>query len=411
MTLSQLWRRIDRRIVILVVVLLVAAIAVNAFRSPTKMKTVTAHFPRAVSVFKGTDVRILGVNVGDVTAVIPEGDSVRVEMEYDASYDVPADAKAVIVTPTLVADRFVQLTPVYTGGKTMADGADIPLPDTGVPVELDRIYDSLKQLTLALGPNGVNKDGSLDNLLSATRHALQGQGARGNEMIQELSRAAATFGEGAGPLFDAVKHLAEFTDTLAKNDSVVRAFMKDLTGVSGMLADESDELQRAVAAVARAVGSVKDFVGDHRDALVSDIEQLTTVMRTIVSEKDNLNKALTIAPLAMDDLHLGFDHVSDSQNSRVGIGGNIWSLDTVICGFVQQNQRMPQRLKDIACDVIRQLLEPVLKHLGFLPPEYASYLPSQFHDTRRGYPIPQAPPVTYQTPSDPDVDSMLGGVT
>ncbi len=49
----------------------------------------TAHFPRAVSVYKGTDVRILGVNVGRVTAVIPEGNSVRVEMEYDAEYDVP----------------------------------------------------------------------------------------------------------------------------------------------------------------------------------------------------------------------------------------------------------------------------------------------------------------------------------
>ena len=50
----------------------------------SETKTVTAHFPRAVSVYEGTDVRILGVNVGRVTAVIPEGNSVRVEMEYDA---------------------------------------------------------------------------------------------------------------------------------------------------------------------------------------------------------------------------------------------------------------------------------------------------------------------------------------
>ena len=53
-------------------------------RRPDETKTVTAHFPRAVSIYKGTDVRILGVNVGQVTAVIPEGNSVRVEMEYDA---------------------------------------------------------------------------------------------------------------------------------------------------------------------------------------------------------------------------------------------------------------------------------------------------------------------------------------
>ena len=104
--------------VLLVVVLLGLAAILTVAVTPTETKTVTAHFPRAVSVYDGTEVRILGVPVGEVTAVIPEGNSVRVEMEYDAQYDVPADAKAVIVTPTLVADRFVQLTPVYEGGPT-----------------------------------------------------------------------------------------------------------------------------------------------------------------------------------------------------------------------------------------------------------------------------------------------------
>src|SRR5690349_12307616 len=162
-------------------------------------------------------------------------------MEYDDTYDVPADAKAVIVTPTLVADRFVQLTPVYESGPVLADDAEIALPDTGVPVELDRIYGSLQALTRALGPNGVNKDGSLDHLLKAGQKAFQGQGAAGNEMIRELALAAQTFGDGAGPLFDTVTNLAEFTSTLADNDNLVKAFMQDLTGVSHTLAAESDE--------------------------------------------------------------------------------------------------------------------------------------------------------------------------
>ena len=68
-----------------------------------------------------------------------------------------------------------------------------------MPVELDRIYGSLQALTRALGPNGVNKDGTLDHLLRAGRNALEGQGAAGNEMIRELSLAAETFGDSAGP--------------------------------------------------------------------------------------------------------------------------------------------------------------------------------------------------------------------
>ena len=39
-------------------------------------------------------------------------------MSYDAEYDVPADAKAVIISPAIVGDRYVQLTPVYTGARS-----------------------------------------------------------------------------------------------------------------------------------------------------------------------------------------------------------------------------------------------------------------------------------------------------
>ncbi|GAA4805126.1 MCE family protein [Nocardioides caeni] len=403
---STIIKRIDRRLLIVLGVVALVAVLVNVFRSPAEMKTVTAHFPRAVSVYEGTDVRILGVNVGEVTAVTPEGNSVRVDMEYDASYDVPADAKAVIVTPTLVADRFVQLTPVFTGGEVMATGADIPLEETGVPVELDRIYASLQSLTRALGPNGVNADGTLDHLLEAGEKAFSGQGRRGNQMIRDLAEAAETFGDGAGPLFETVTHLAEFTQTLADNDRLVRAFMRDLTGVSAMLAEESDELQRAVAAVARAVGSVRGFVTDNRDKLVTDVEKLTRVMNTIISEKDNIDTAVKIAPVAMGNLHMGFEPVSGTQSSRIGIGGNVWDADGFICAIVQQNPAMPAALKDTACGLLEKLIEPLLAGLPFLPPEYASYLPKQAN-TSQGVKVPETAEVTYGSGSS--VDDLLGG--
>jgi virulence factor Mce-like protein len=348
------------------------------------------------------------VPVGEVTAVIPEGNSVRVEMEYDAKYDVPADAKAVIVTPTLVADRFVQLTPVYEGGPAMADGAEIALPDTGVPVELDRIYASLQTLTQALGPNGVNADGTLDNLLNAGKNAFQGQGAKGNAMLRELSAAVKTFGDGAGPLFDTVTHLAEFTTTLAENDKLVRAFMQDLAGVSNTLAAESDELQQAVAAVAGAVGKVEGFVRDNRDALANNVRSLTTVISAIDEEKENLDTALRVAPLAMANLQMSFDHNSGSQNSRIGVGGNIWTADALICGIIQQAPGMPRPLKDTACDLMAQLIRPLTGKLPFIPPEYKSYIPS---DTKKGMRNPAPRDVSYSSDVDPSMTELLGGVS
>ena len=406
---SKLWKRIDRRIVILVVILVALAAVLNTVRSPHRMLTVTAHFSRAVSVYPGTDVRILGVNVGKVTAVTPQGDSVRVDMKYDASYRVPADAKAVIVTPTLVADRFVQLTPVYTKGPVMKDAADIPMAKTAVPVELDRIYSSLKTLTKALGPNGVNKDGTLNHLLTAAHNALGGEGERGRRMIQELSKAAQTFGDNAGPLFDTVDQLATFTQTLGQNDKLVRAFMKDLAGISRTLAGESGSLQKTIASVAQAVGSVKGFVHDNRDALVKQVHNLSTVMSTIASEKKNLDTTLRIAPVAMGNLQAGFDHTSGSQNSRITIAGYAWDADGFVCAIIMQKQGMPAALKKTACDLISQLLEPILTKVPYLPPNYSQFTP-QTSSYKKGATLnPKVTPVYGGSVGKPSIHALLGG--
>ena len=361
----MLQRANRRALVAATVAALLAATVLLLVRDTSETRTVTAHFPRAVSVYQGTDVRILGVNVGRVTAVIPEGNSVRVDMEYDAQYKVPADAKAVIVTPTLVADRFVQLTPAYSDGALMADGADIPLPDTGVPVELDRIYASLRDLSEALGPNGVNKDGTLDHLLEAGAKNLKGQGRLGNRMLTRLSQAADTFGRGSGDLFATVTQLAKFSEALGSNDRLVRAFIKDLSGMSSSLVGERVELQRALASVARAVGTVKGFVHDNHRALVTDLEKLTRVMKTINSERDSIDTALRAGPLALGNLAVAFNNQTNSIGSRIGVNGTFGDFDGLLCSIVMQSG-MPRASKDLACRIFKQL-EPVEDQTGKQP--------------------------------------------
>jgi phospholipid/cholesterol/gamma-HCH transport system substrate-binding protein len=402
---------LNPRVAVVAVALILLAASFLLVGKPDDNKTVTAHFPRAVSVYKGTDVRVLGVNVGHVTAVIPEGNSVRVEMEYDPDVKLPEDAKAVVVTPTLVADRFVQITPVYTKGPELADDADIALPDTGVPVELDRIYASIRDLSEALGPNGVNKDGTLNHLLEAGAKALDGQGQRGNEMLTELSAAAATFGKGAGPLFDTVEELATFTNTLATNDKLVRAFVKDLAGVSSSLVSERVEIQRALAAVADSVGTVKTFVQTNRKGLVTDLEKLTRVMKTINSERDSLDTALDVAPVAMNNLVLAYNTPTGTIGSRIGVQGNVWDADGFLCAIVQQSD-MAKASKDLACQIFKQLLEPVTSNV---PAPRGSAKQAGRLDTGSAATPPDPARVADQTQlryaddTQPSVSGLLGG--
>ena len=124
---------------VVAVLAVVAALGLALLQRGEEQKTLTASFPRTVSLYEGSDVRILGVPVGTVETVTPTGTDVTVTMTYDAKYKVPADAEAVIITPAIVGDRFVQLTPVYTGGEVLDSGEKLSTEITSTPHELDEI--------------------------------------------------------------------------------------------------------------------------------------------------------------------------------------------------------------------------------------------------------------------------------
>ena len=156
-----------------------------------------------MSVYPGSDVRILGIKVGEVESVTPAGRTVRVKFWWEAKHKVPATAKAVIASPSIVADRYVQLTPAYSKGDVMADGAEIPIDRTAVPLELDQIYQSLNDLSVALGPKGANDQGALSRLLDVSAKNLNGQGAKLNQTITDVSKLTGTL---AGNSQEPVRH-------------------------------------------------------------------------------------------------------------------------------------------------------------------------------------------------------------
>lgn len=345
-----------------VVVALVAA--AFAFTGGGSTKTVTAYFSEAISVYKGSDVDIMGVRIGSVKAVVPDGDRVRVEIEYDGKYKLPADVKAAVITPTLVADRFVQLAPAYTGGAAMKDGGEIPLDRTAVPLELDKIYSSLAELTKTLGPEGANKKGALSDVLHAGAKALSGNGELGNETIAGLARAAQTLGDNSDQIFGTVDNLADLTSTLQDNDKVVGGFMTRLAKVSGELSGERGDLRKALVAIANAIGLVRDFVHDNKSALVGDIRKLTTTIGVLAKNKKTLGTVLQIAPLGVGNLLDAGDPESGSVGIRLQLGPAASDLPNMLCGVLRVNAEKSGVDVGPLCKVLGDVLPDVPTEIG-----------------------------------------------
>ncbi|HEX5117193.1 MAG TPA: MCE family protein [Pseudonocardiaceae bacterium] len=309
-------KRLARHVAAAVVLALIASGAVWWVFEHTGTKHITAYFNEAVGVYPGSDVEILGVPVGSIDSVTPVGRQVRVTMTVDRGIAVPAQAKAVVVAPSVVSDRYLQLTPVYSGGAQLADGATIPVSRTATPAELDQVYSSLNQLATALGPGGANQNGALSDLLNTGAANLNGNGQALGTTISQFGAATRTLSSSQDDLFGTVNNLQQFTTTLKDNDGQVREAEQQLASVSGFLADDRQDLGAALNELATALGQVQGFVNDNRDEIQSNVGKLASITQLLVNQRASLAEMLDDAPLAVSNLLNAYDPVNRTLDGR-----------------------------------------------------------------------------------------------
>ncbi|WP_018653209.1 MCE family protein [Actinomadura flavalba] len=288
------------------VALIVAVGLFVGFRPPEPTR-ITAYFSQAVGVYAGSDVRILGVKTGKIASVRASGSRVKVVLEVDPSVGVPDGARAVAVAPSLVSDRYIQLTPAYETGPKMASGATIPLERTATPLELDKVYASITKLADDLGPNGLNSEGAVSRAIGTGAENMRGNGRALGATIEEFGKAAKTLTGSQEDLFATITNLSKFTGMLKANDGQVRQAQTQLAEVTRFLADDRETLGAALRALADALGRVEKFIRENRTLLKTNVEKLGKLTQTLVNQRKSLAEALDVQPLAAGNMLRAYD--------------------------------------------------------------------------------------------------------
>src|SRR5579875_2899263 len=104
--------RVKLAMAVLLTVTLIGGISAVAWRATGIGRIyVTAYFDNSNGIYPGDNIDILGVPVGKIDKIEPQPDRVKISFWYADKHKVPADAKAVILSPSLVTVRAIQLTP------------------------------------------------------------------------------------------------------------------------------------------------------------------------------------------------------------------------------------------------------------------------------------------------------------
>ncbi|KDN21317.1 MCE family protein [Amycolatopsis rifamycinica] len=303
--------------------------------SGTGLSRATVLFSRAVGVYSGSDVRLLGVRIGQVESVTPRGEQVEVTLTYDGSAPVAADTDVVVIAPSVVADRYVQFSKPARGGPRLVNHATIGLDRSATPVELDELYASLDSITKALGPDGANKNGALSDLLTTGAKNLQGNGTAFNDSVRQLAELARTLSGNSGDLFATVRELQRFTSMLAANDGQVRQVNQQLAAVSGTLAANRDELASALRSLGSALGDIQAFIKDNRALIKSNVDKLAVTTQTLADQRASLAELIETAPLAATNLLQTVDPGTGALQTRTDL---IDYLPLPVTGDVYTNE-------------------------------------------------------------------------
>lgn len=370
-------------VVPLVLLLLVATAGIALLRGDGDRKYVTANFPRAISLYVGSDVRILGVPVGKVESIEPDGTTVKVKMSYDGKYDVPADAQALMVAPSIVGDRYIQLTPVYSGrGAVLADGAELPEQRSAVPLELDQIYQSIDDLTVAVGPKGANKNGALSDLLDVAAENFAGQGASLKKTITDLGTLTGTLSNNKDELFGTARKLNSFVTTLSENDDTVRDFNTSLASASTVLAAERKDLATALENLGKAMKKVTTFVRDNKSLLRTNIKGLNRISKVLVKNREAIDQFAKEAPLAANNLGGTYNPQSGTLDTRANIGELPTMLQNdpalFLCGVLGNLDT-----SGTACGILKTVLGGSARTAALSEQEARAAAASQHHPTLR----------------------------
>ncbi|KXW75221.1 mammalian cell entry protein, partial [Mycolicibacterium phlei DSM 43071] len=340
-------------------VLLVGGIVVVTRASDVMNRTnVVAYFDNSNGIYVGDDVRILGVNVGKITAIEPEPERVKISFWYDSKYKVPADAKAAILSPTLVTARAIQLTPVYSGGPVMEDNTVIPLDRTAVPVEWDDVREQLQKLSESLEPTAADGTSDLGALINTTADNLRGQGANIRETVIKLSQAFSALGDHSTDIFSTVKNLAILVKALQSSTDLMRQLNQNLASVTGLLADSPDEVENAIRDLNAVVPEVQSFVAENREALGTTSEKLAGVTQALTDSLDDVKQFLHIAPNTFQN-YVNIWQPAQGAVSAVPMINNFANPVQFLCGAVQAASRLGAEESAKLCV---QYLAPIIKN-------------------------------------------------
>lgn len=280
-----------RRILAIVVTVALAgcgaAVASDFAQQESESLTLTATVDQAPNLFEGGRVMVRGVQVGSITEVEPVVQGVDLTLEIDKGVRIPADTKLAVIPITVIADRYVQLSP-YEGGPEITNGAHIDVAETSIPAELDEVLGELKSLVDAFKREPGQERGPLADLIQAADKALEGREESLAGALENSSDVLSNLAGSQADITSLIQNLDQLFITLANSSSEIGLVNERFALVATALADDQDNIAGVIDNLEFLSTQASALVTESGDDLGESFGRLEKTLDTLLENQDEL---------------------------------------------------------------------------------------------------------------------------
>ncbi|OBK94641.1 mammalian cell entry protein [Mycobacterium asiaticum] len=233
-----------------------AILLLTALRSPVSgpVSHYTATFTDVSGLDVGNDVRISGVQVGKVEAILLEGRTAKVDFTALNTHPLYRNTIAAVRYQNLLGQRYVELVQPPAAGDRLPTGAAIPLGQTVPSFDITRLFNGFRPVFQTLDAAQLNQFG--ENLL----RLIQGDDS------------------GIGPVLRDLDAISKYA---VNRQAVITVLLRNLSALSQDLGGKSQQLFHLIDALTDALNTFTSRAEQFRTSIDIELPMLRSLVQVL----------------------------------------------------------------------------------------------------------------------------------
>ncbi|GAB1811948.1 MCE family protein [Mycobacterium sp. MUNTM1] len=283
------------RSVIAMVVAILSAIGATSCgtSSESAANQYCAVMSDSVGLYVGNPVTQMGYPIGKVLKVEPHDTEVKVVFSLDEGRPIPEGVRAVTRSPSILADRALELVGNYTGGPRLKPAQCIPLRQTSTPLSIAKIIGSATDFVNAINPEGSTNIG---DAVRGIDEAMAGQGDRANQLLNRASRLLDNPDQTISQMGEITRNIAELTSMVRANRAPIKQIITDLPPITPHMVDALSGAVEFAGGAADLIPIANDIELDMGPELQNALDETGEMLRIFSPHYKGLADMLNFVP-------------------------------------------------------------------------------------------------------------------